>query len=377
MNKKMKKAGALLAASTWLAFAPAVRAQPAGGELVQQDFEDNEAGWIKFGDAAQIGISREAENVHGGAAALQFNYTLRPRSIEAIALANPAPLAAANKISFWAKAATESTMAFAIQERGGGMWLALFELPEGKWQRVELTLADFSSGFAPGDKPDPDGKLSLESIEWAGIGDFAQFILQEPNSPLAKLFGIEPGPRTLWLDDIAFDPAKPAPPAEGEALTVDSFAAPQLSWVHLAGTDIAREEKAVGAAKMSGLSLSYTQATGKFSGVIRRVNPAAWSGATRISMRLASEAPAALGLQLEERGGGKYFVPVLVPGDGEVKEQSFGVAQFQPAQDSNDGNGHLDMDQVQQIMVLDLAALNPVAANTNNTLWIGDIRVAK
>lgn len=377
MKNAVKKVGLLLGASTCMALAHLAKAQPAGGEVVKQDFEDNETSWAKFGDTAQLSISRAEEDVHGGQGALQFNYNLAPKSLAALALGDTTPLVGVGTISFWAKARSASTMAFAIKERGGGTWISIFHLPEDKWQRVELPIGDFSSGFGPGDPGDADNKLALDKIEWAGIGDFAQFLLMEPNPELNKLFGIEPGPRTFWLDDVAFDPAKPQPQAAGTSIAVDNFSAPQLSWIHLAGTEIAREEKTIGGVQMPGLSLSYTQAGGKFSGVVRRVNSAGWAGATKLSLRLASDAPAALGLQLEERGGGKYFVPILAPGDGEAKTQSFGVTQFQPSAESKDANGKLDMDQVSQIILLDLAALNPLATNTQNTLWIGDIAVAK
>lgn len=374
-----KKVGLLLAASTCMALAsaPAAKAQPAGGEVVRQDFEDSVASWAKFGDTAQISVARADEDVHGGQGALQFNYRLQPRNLAALVLADTAPLVGASTISFWAKSRAASTMAFAIKEHGGGTWIALFHLPEDKWQRVELSPSDFTSGLGPGDPGDADGKLAMDKIEWAGIGDFAQFLLMDPNPELLKLFGIEPGLRAFWLDDVAFDPTKPQPPAPGASIVVDNFAAPQLSWIPLAGTEIAREEKAIDGAQMPGLSLSYTQVPAKLSGVVRRVNSAGWAGATSISLRLASDTRASLVLQLEERGGGKYFMPIAAPGDGEVKAQSFSVSQFQPSPESKDNNGKLDMDQVQQILLLDLAAFNPQAAQTNNTLWIGDIKVAK
>ena len=372
-----KKMGAVLAASTCMALTHPAQAQPAGGDVVKQDFEDNVTSWVKFGDNTQLSLSRAEEDVHGGQGALQFNYRLAPRSLAALALADTTALAASNTISFWAKSRTASTMAFAIKELAGGTWIAIFQLPEDKWQRVELSISDFTTGFGPGDPGDADGKLALDKIEWAGIGDFAQFLLMDPNPELIKLFGIETGPRAFWLDDVAFDPTKTGPQAAGAPIVVDNFAAPQLSWIHLGGTDITREEKDVNGAKMPGLSLSYTQAPAKFGGVVRRVNSAGWAGATKIALRLASDAPATLGLQLEERGGGKYFVPILAPGDGEVKAHSFGVTQFQPSQESKDNNGKLNMEEVSQIILLDLAALNPQATQTQNTVWIGDISVAK
>ncbi len=383
MNTMKKKLAALLAASTCampLGSTASAWAQPAGGELVQQDFENNEPGWGKFsqpqGAAAQVGISREAENVHGGAASLQFNYSLQPRQLAALVLANTTPLSTANKISFWAKASAESTMAFAIQERGGGLWTALFHLPEAKWQQVVLTPGDFSNSSDLGGKPDADGKLALDSIQWAGIGDFSQFLLADPNSPLLKIFRVTPGPRTLWLDDVAFDPTKPAPVAAGKPVVVDDFSSPQLGWLGLADTTIAREERSVDGAKQPGLALSYPQSVGKFGGVVRQVNAQGWAGATRLALSLASSAPANIVLQLDERGGGKYLVPIAAAGDGEARALSFGLSQFKPADDSRDDNGKLDMDQVQRVLVLDAAAVVPGAAR-DNTLWIGNITAQK
>jgi hypothetical protein len=383
--KSKPRTRAWIAASTCAGactlLATAASAQPPGGEIVRQDFENGDAGWTVFaqpeGAGAQPIIEREPGQAHSGTGALKFSYTLKPGNIAALALGNPAPLAMSNTIEFWAKAATESTMAFAIKEVGGATWVALFNLPEGKWQRVELHAGDFSTGIAPGEAPDADGKLSLEKIEWAGIGDFSQFMLQQPNPAVQQLFGIEPGPRTMWLDDVTFDPSKTPAPAADKSLVVDDFSAPHTSWIHLAGTDVARTEGSVGGAKVPGLEVTYTQGGGKMGGVVRRVNAAGWDGATKLSLRLASQIPATLALQLEETGGGKYFVPLPVAGDGEPTLHSFSLSQFLPADDSKDANGKLDVDKVEQIILLDLASLNPAAPRAENTLWLTNIALAK
>jgi hypothetical protein len=376
--------GALVASTCVLP--GAVRAQPAVGERVAQDFENNEGGWVGFGDGAKVAVTRDAEGVHGGNAALQFDYTLAPRQINAIVLADTGPLAtlgAGGKISFWAKAREAGTMAFAVQEKGGPVWMSLFRVPEGEWQRVELSPRDF--GLAPDQKPDADGVLSLDNLEWAGIGDFAQFLLGDPKSPLIPLFGLTTGARTLWLDDISFEPGA-APAAEaGAPMPVDDFVAPQIAWLPLAGVDVRREEREVegadgagGAkAKRFGLALSYTQAAGKIGGVVRRFDPKRLAGAQKISLDLASDSAADLVLQLEEVGGGKYNVTVKAAGDGTPRTMSWSKAQFTPADDSRDGNGTLDMDQVQQIILLDAAFLNPAAPNAENTVWIGNIQAHK
>jgi hypothetical protein len=343
---------------------------------LRQTFEDDQPGWVAIGEGAMVGISRDPDSVHEGKASLQFSYPLQRGGMVALGLINSPALAGMGKLSFWVKASESSALTLAVQERGGGLWLAIFHAPQDQWQKVELTTSDFFNGLDPNTANDPNGKLDWGNLEFVGLGDFGQFLVAIPDPTIAGIFGVQPGPRTLWIDDLSLG-AEEALPLRDNSVSIDDFRTPQVRWIPFASNEATREEKDAAGKKVPGMSLSYTQGMGKWGGALRRVNSKDWGGATKLSLLAASDNAANIVLRLEEKGGGKYFVPLAVPGTGEPTRLDASLASFQAADDSRDDNGKLDLDQVQQIFVVDTAAFVPNAANAGNTLWLGDISLSK
>ncbi|WP_410969811.1 hypothetical protein, partial [Salmonella sp. SAL4450] len=73
-------------------------------------------------------------------------------------------------------------------------YVAMFTLPAGKWQQVELAPADFVLSEDGNDPPDPDNKLDLERVEAFGIVDVGQMLAQADNPEIEKLLNIKRGP---------------------------------------------------------------------------------------------------------------------------------------------------------------------------------------
>ena len=373
---------AMLGATLLLCGAP-VWAQPAagiGGEW-QQDFEDNQTGWIAFGKNAQVGMTREPENVHEGQAALQFDYDLQADNITALAFPDARGLAHLKQLSFWVKTAQATPLVFIVQEQNGGRWGALFWLPADKWQHVVLEPRDFSLWPEFGSAPDEDGTLDFDNLEWAGLADFSQLFLRMPQ--LQALFPTETGSRTLWLDEFqktnAVEPNAPHPAhdeAVPQTLVIDDFQHPQLGWMPLGTTQIEREEMDDNAAKLPVMRVSYAQKQGQFGGVVRRMAVKSLEGAKKLTLHIASQNAAILAVQVEETGGGKYYAPLTIVGDGKLHNFDLQLADFLPSEDSKDANQQLDMNQVHQIVLLDTAFLNP-AADGQNSLWLGEIKADK
>ena len=341
----------------------------------------NQTGWIAFGKNAQVGMTREPENVHEGQAALQFDYDLQADNITALAFPDARGLAHLKQLSFWIKAMQATPLVFIVQEKNGGRWGALSWLPAGKWQRVALEPRDFSLWPEFGSPPDEDGTLDFDNLEWAGLADFGQLFLRMPQ--LKALFPTQTGSRTLWLDEFqktnATEPNAPHPAhdeAVPQTLVIDDFQHPQLGWMPLGATQIEREEMDDNVAKLPVMRVSYAQKSGQLGGVVRRMAVKSLAGAQKLLLRIASQKAAILAVQVEETGGGKYYMPLTMVGDGKMHDFDLPLANFLPGEDSNDDNQQLDMNQVHQIVLLDTAFLNPVA-DGQNSLWLGEIKADK
>src|SRR5258708_31614333 len=180
----------------------AASGQGQGASLPKTTFEENEGGWIVFGQDAKVSVTHDAANVKEGKGALQYNYNIAKGIMGALALPTPSgALTKMKSMKFWIKTDHTTPVAVFMQEKDGGRYTSGFTAEQDKWQRVELSASDFHLSQGPMDPKDPNDKLDLDKVENIGIGDFGQFLIQaDPN--LAGLFNIKPGPHTLYVDDF-------------------------------------------------------------------------------------------------------------------------------------------------------------------------------
>jgi len=360
--------GAALAVNSVIAFTqtPAV-------PIIKQNFEDSDGGWMVVGQGGKVSVTHEAAEVKAGKAALKLDYTIQKGDVSALLYPTPdGMLAKAKSVRFWVKSDTGATIAAALQEQGGGRYIALFTAPAGKWQQVELAIADFVLSEDANDPPDPNGKLDLDKVDGIAITDIGQLLGQSDNPDIEKLFNIKRGAHSLFIDDfiVTEDPLA-ASPAPDSGTALDTFTRPQIGWLVLGDT------KAVAASGTpltgKGLQLDYHQSFGKPTGIIRKVARGTLAGKNTFSVDIASARPAKMLFQVEEKGGGKYNVMVDVPGGKTLKTITIPFIDFKAGEDSKDTNDKLDLDQVNQVLILDVNALLNMTEG-DNTLWVGNVK---
>jgi len=362
--------GASIVAGVLMATSASGHAQPQDAAVMHLDFEDDQPRWIAFGDGARAGITRDADNVHEGNAALQFNYNLAPNQISALFLPTGRTLAGLTSIHFWVKADHATPIVVMLLEGDRGVrYLASVYAPANAWQEVKLVPGDFWNMVDKDSPRDDNGKLDLEKVNIVAVGDFAQFFMAQPS--LQNLFKSTPGKRLIYLDDFSIDTAAPAPTNPQDTLAVDDFAAPQLAWWNLGDTQIKRIEKMVEGKAQFGLQLTYPQQKGAFGGVLRHLPAQRLKGATALQFSASSQRAATLVVQLEEEGGGKYNATLDLKAGDEVQTFALKLADFKASDDSKDQNDRLDADQVTQILLLDAAIFRGEAAARDNVVWIG------
>ena len=373
MKKRYALAGALLAVTAMGAAHAQAPATTAAAPLVQSTFEADAGGWTPLGATAKAAVTHDAASVHSGTGALKFDYPVEKGQMNALLLPTPdGKLAGAQSFSLWVKADHASPLILMLSEKGGGHYSALFTAPAGQWQQVTLAPSDFVLGEGKDDPKDSDNKLDLDQVEAVGVFDFSQIFVQA-DSAIATALGIQTGPRSLLLDDFSVGAAPVVPAVKADPSQIESFAAPQLSWAGLGAVTLSRDTKVLNGPSLQAV---YKPTAGKVVGVLKPLRPGILAGKTTLAFSLASARPTTLLVHLEERGGGKYNYMLEAKGGSAVQPVSIAVTDFRPGDDSQDADGKLDMDQVNQFSVLDLTGLmgDPAAGGAaDNTFWIGPI----
>ena len=375
----------LLLALTFALTAAAAHAQepvhptepPPTGLPIRQTFLTSADGWVAFGDGAKVSPVANPLSINSANGALQLEYTVAAGGISAFVLpVTPGALTKAQSFQFDVRCDYAAKLVCAVQEKDGGRYLANFSVPKDKWQHVELNASDFNLAANPTDPKDPDNKLDLDQIENVGLIDAGSVFAQANNATLNDLFGISTGAHHLYLANFDIS-ALPLPGASGTATppnTLDTFAHPQIGWYTVGGM----MPKVVSGAPLpgTGLSLDYTQAPGKVAGAIRFLPRGKLTGATKLTLAVASVQAATLLIQVEDSAGNKFNTTVFVPaGATQAETVRVAFADFKIADDSKDKASSLDLSQIDRLLIVDLSgAAGTTTVSAPNTLYVGNLR---
>lgn len=364
-------AGCLAVAGAALAQNPVPAPQaPSPAPLLRHTFEESEHGWTTMGGGA-VRIVHEPADVHGGNAALQYDYTVTKGEASALLVSMPEGVPAGTKsVGLWLKCDVAAPLALMLQERDGARYVAGFTLPKGQWQEVRLGLGDFALSDMKDDPPDANNRLDIDQVVGVGLVDLGQWLVQADNADLLRMLHVVAGPRRLDVDDFELTSA-PLPPAfrvSGAELRVEGFSRPQVSWMVLGDARAA----AINGAPLAGrgVRLTYSQAPGNVAAMFRMVPQRLLAGVESIAFTAACTKPTRLLVQLEERGGGKYNALVEVPGGSAAQKVSVRLADMAPDNESRDNNGRLDPDQVKSIAIIDPTGIVG-GGDGENSLWVG------
>jgi len=381
----MKKQFGQIAGRTWMVCgglglamlsATSASAQPVAGGTRNMTFEDEQPGFIAFGDGAKVGINRDAAFVKNGNAALRFDYTIARNGFQAMLMPVVGGLADMKSLKFWIRTDHTTPMAVALQEgEAGARYVAVFTSPKDKWQQVELAPENFQFMDDENSPKDANNKLDLDQVMFLAVGDFGQFLAMMAQGPLAGVVNVQMGAHALHIDDFTIGTQPLTMPAmEAGEVAIDPFAHPQLAWFSIGDARLERVEKAAGDKPMPGMQIDYRQVPNKFVAVMGRISKGKLRGMGSLKMQVSSERAVTLAVQLEEAGGGKYFATVDVKAGAEPQSVELGFDNFQASPDSKDQNKQLNPEQVQQILFVDTAVFLGQADNKTNVLWIGNLR---
>jgi hypothetical protein len=345
---------------------------PTPDPVLKQTFAENEEGWKVLGGTGKAAITTTAGDKDTQVNALRFEYSIAKGDLNTLALpVTEGKLSRARSLRFRVKTDYTVPLVFALQEKDGGRWMALFTVPQGKWQDVQLSTSDFVLSQDKDDPADTNHKLDLDRIEYMGILDLNQFLVQVDNPIVAQIFDIRKGQHSLYLTDFVVTPDQlPGNAASSATGVLDTFARPQVGWLGIGGAQLSQTSGKP--LSSPALQVIYRQAPGKFSGFGRSIGWKALEGRSHLAFRVASAKPATLIVQVEEISGGKYNTTLTLPGESTPKDISLAFADFDKAQDSADDNDRLDLGQVKQIAIVDISGFTS-SADDDNTLWLTNL----
>ncbi len=343
------------------------------GVLRKFTFDSSAEGWTAIGSATASVVTTPGA-AKEGSGALKLEYNIAKGDVGALVFAVAgADLTPLKSLRFWVKADYSTTFVLALEETGGGRWIAPFAVNKSDWVRVELAVSDFTLMHGADDPKDANGKLDLDRIGSAAIGDFSQYVIQMGDEGLATMLGVKSGKHVLWIDEleVSGETLPPAVAIAPEETRLDSFARPLPLWVGLGRTQLA--VTAAGPLAGRALEAAYEMPQGAIAALVKPIPRGALGSKASLSLSIASKLPVTLLVQVEEAGGGKYNTMINLKGNRAVETQVLQFSEFQPSEDSKDTNGKLDVSEVVQILIADLGALigNPAA---DNTVWLNNLK---
>jgi hypothetical protein len=357
-----------LALLAYVILAPTAQAQ-APTAILRHPFDAETHGWIGMGVNCRAAVASGVS--FNGAGALRFDYDIKRGSVGMLTfLPKEGSLAGAAAFRFWVRVDRPTTLSLMVQEKGGGRFTSMFVPPKGKWQKVEVALTDLILNEGTLDPRDADGRLDAGSIESVVIGDLAQLIAQAGSDDLEKLVGVQPGPRSLLLDDftVTGETLPSSVPSSGGSVRLDSFVRPQVAWMATGTADLARVD--VGTPPVPALRASYERAAGRILGLIRMFPKGTLKGMDRIAFTAAAQQPTMLLVQVEEAGGGKFNTMCTLAEAQTDKEFTLELAGLSPGDDSPVKDRAVKPELISQVVFIDASGLSGSGPDGPNVLTI-------
>ncbi|MGQ9732634.1 MAG: hypothetical protein ACUVX8_15355 [Candidatus Zipacnadales bacterium] len=361
-----------LVASVLLAGVVAAEEPP----IITWSFNESLDNWLSIDPNARLLITNDVNIVReGGDACLEYAYTPAPNVFSGVMVPLPMGLGVAHSVHFWVRPSDPTFITIVMAEGDGSRYSTSFYCLPESWQEITLGLGE----FAPtADSQDENEQLDPWQVNAILIADasamFAQLAEQVP-----FIAGPHLGPRMLWLDNMTVEVEDVEPrweviEIEGHrAVRLESFETAPLQWLSLAGTgvDMGYDQKFATHGDYS-LRIHYNLPEGKIFGLLTSPQSAPLQGMKRLRFAICSEVPIVLLIELKERDESKFNTTLHLASGDQLEDFEVPLTEFALADDSQDENNALDIEQVKELLFADISFISQNAVLTN-TLWLDDI----
>lgn len=316
------------------------------------DFENPDHGWLVLpGFDGKVELTSNPIDVKEGKQAIQYTYVALPGKLNGIVRMEPEDWAQAFR--FWVKTDRPTLLAMIIQEESGERWNAPFWVNGNRWQKVTLSLADFT--LAEDVKPD-NNRLDMDKAQAIGLLDVGALFFIAPEAKI--LFGDYTGTRVFWVDQFEF--LAQAHGGKRSPNAIDEFGRDFVAWVATQGVSM---EPVSG-----GMKVQY-EGLIPFFGVMRFLEKDALANTIGLEIAIQVKAPTTLAVLVEEEGGERWQAQIAVGGEKSPETQRVQWSDFTVTEDTKDkGNGKLETERVRILGLVDIGALTEQGPQANHWL---------
>ena len=363
---------------------PAIAQDDEAQVLFSADFEVDLCGFVTMDTEAELARVEEAENIHGGTAALEmwyFQRAVEPENMDqgipgALAMPLTATYPELRAVSFALRSALSTPIGVSLMEGDDGpRYTGLVYSNQGDWQQYTLGLDDFQ--FDINGPEDPDGRLTPENISAVAFIDMGGFF-RKMTEESGMFYVPDPGEQTLWLDDLEFLSKAPAAPdlEEGIVPLID-YKLPLMGAVIAGGDEVSLQVDGEPDADRP-VKADYVIPEQTLFAMIHSVPPGKLVGIESLRLRLKVAKPTTLIVNLEEQGKpgdenkAAYNTTISLQPSEDLQDQTIPIAAFVLGEEHFDANGRLDLEHVRMIMIADVSAIMG-QAQLEQTLWLDSL----
>ena len=327
----------------------AAEPQPAEPEPIVPafDFEDEEAlgYWFALDGEAQLGLTRDKDDVAHGQAALEIVYTPRAGVFCLFGAKNLQPL---DFQSFRCAIKTDlqTPTVFSVEEQDGSKYHAFACTPQDQWKEIAFDVSEF---MLADDSTDENDQLDTEQVVSLTVADLSNL-----EGESGRALGHKFGEQHLYLDDVELsaEPGRKRSAVRDGARRVEGFELPLICGLPLGSVKLMLQPGAPPTKGRSSLRITYRLGGHRWAGIVTGIGHVDLAGVTHFSCHVQSSHEGQAVAVLEERDGSKYEHALALNGRGEWQQVSFPLTEFERDPKTEDENNQLDSAQIRVLIVV-------------------------
>lgn len=345
------------------------------------NFEQELEGWLTPDPQGKLSVCKEAAHVHNGGGSLQFAYKLRVGAqgeFPGVAFAPVEGQAGLAALHLAVEASVSAPVLVLLREQDESNYVYLCYVPAGKWQVLDLPLADFS---LEDESKDENGKLDPEQVVGLGLVDPATWLLQAGQQPGFPFAVSLPAERTLWVDEVQLLSEAPRKlraaqgPGGAEALMLEDCDGDPSYFGALGGLNLRARSDSDQAVAESSLRLDYDLPAKTVLAVMRPLRRGVLTGYQSIVFSARAGADTRLVVSLEESDKSRYSALVELPASN-WQQFTVRLRDLKLDDESVDPDEGLQLDKVRNLQFVDASSIIS-DKDSANSLWLDEIMAVK
>lgn len=286
----------------------------ASGLASRLDFSDGRVpqGVFAWGNAARLAVAEI-----DGQPALVMSYVASRSAVAGLSARLHLP-PDVNRFTAELRAACDTSLAIELWAGGRTRYQAFVTLPAGRWQTIDMPLAE----FWPSENSDAEGPVNPACVTELRLVDLANL-----PGEVGLALGLKDGPQELAIRRIEFSRGEGRHQSRVEAATavVDSFDAGPVAALPIGGARLRWSPAGPGRE----LEIVYAFGGQRWAGIVVGIGHLPVHRLTGVTFRAHASPAVRLHVVLEEREGAKFLATALLS-SGEARPVELALDRFRP-----------------------------------------------